>query len=320
METKRSVETRATRQYSEARVETSDACGLKHLVLVMLCAMLLTACHGPALSDYPGQPGKQTNGFSKLDTETLVTGGGKSAGLWLYYASYDNSDDEYAAQYPRVIRTHFLPGATSFTWSAAEGSPVFRSDGLVGRLVYQTVYCRRDDAVPCATSCDHEIFGSCSGQMVLSEPVDEVDGDAYAPRFASLRPATEATGLEGHTEATMGSLLPRVSNPRILTLLRTSQLGADGVLRAVVSSVEVEGRRLDLGNQGFPVEVYGLGRGIHIDLDHPAAREIARFLSTAGSAGTSALRVGINQDAVSVEVGFALGAVRDQLERLAAGE
>jgi len=67
-------------------------------------SLLLSNC---AIQNYPGQPGVRTNGFAKIDMETV-----DESGLWVYEVTYDNSP---AGEGVEQIVTKLYPTAYTYT-------------------------------------------------------------------------------------------------------------------------------------------------------------------------------------------------------------
>jgi hypothetical protein len=67
-------------------------------------SLLLSNC---AIQTYPGQPGVRTNGFAKIDMETV-----DEAGLWVYEVTYDNSPTGDGVE---QIVTKLYPTALTYT-------------------------------------------------------------------------------------------------------------------------------------------------------------------------------------------------------------
>ncbi|MCX6131006.1 MAG: hypothetical protein NTX25_18350 [Proteobacteria bacterium] len=78
--------------------------GERSLLGSMAMSLLLSGC---AIQNYPGQPGVRTNGFAKIDMETV-----DESGLWVYEVSYDNS--EKGGGLEQVV-TKLYPGALTYT-------------------------------------------------------------------------------------------------------------------------------------------------------------------------------------------------------------
>ncbi len=70
----------------------------------MAASLLLSSC---AIQNYPGQPGVRTNGFAKIDLETV-----DDVGLWVYEVTYDNSATGDGVE---QIVTKLYPGALTYT-------------------------------------------------------------------------------------------------------------------------------------------------------------------------------------------------------------
>jgi hypothetical protein len=66
--------------------------------------LLLSNC---AIQTYPGQPGVRTNGFAKIDMETV-----DESGLWVYEVTYDNSPTGEGVE---QIVTKLYPTAYTYT-------------------------------------------------------------------------------------------------------------------------------------------------------------------------------------------------------------
>ncbi|WP_141732049.1 hypothetical protein [Oligoflexus tunisiensis] len=67
-------------------------------------SLLLSNC---AIQNYPGQPGVRTNGFAKIDLETV-----DEVGLWVYEVTYDNSPSGAGVE---QIVTKLYPNAYTYT-------------------------------------------------------------------------------------------------------------------------------------------------------------------------------------------------------------
>lgn len=67
-------------------------------------SLLLSNC---AIQTYPGQPGVRTNGFAKIDMETV-----DESGLWVYEVTYDNSPTGEGVE---QIVTKLYPSAYTYT-------------------------------------------------------------------------------------------------------------------------------------------------------------------------------------------------------------
>ena len=70
----------------------------------MAMSLLLSSC---AIQNYPGQPGVRTNGFAKLDLETV-----DESGLWVYEVTYDNSPTGDGVE---QVVTKLYPNALTYT-------------------------------------------------------------------------------------------------------------------------------------------------------------------------------------------------------------
>ncbi len=70
----------------------------------MASGLLLSNC---AIQNYPGQPGVRTNGFAKIDMETV-----DEVGLWVYEVTYDNSPTGDGVE---QIVTKLYPSAYTYT-------------------------------------------------------------------------------------------------------------------------------------------------------------------------------------------------------------
>ncbi len=70
----------------------------------MAMSLLLSSC---GIQNYPGQPGVRTNGFAKLDLETV-----DESGLWVYEVSYDNSATGDGVE---QVVTKLYPNAQTYT-------------------------------------------------------------------------------------------------------------------------------------------------------------------------------------------------------------
>src|SRR6476620_10496151 len=71
----------------------------------MAFSLVLSNC---AIQNYPGQPGVRTNGFAKIDMETV-----DESGLWVYEVTYDNSPTGGGVE---QIVTKLYP--TSYTYTS----------------------------------------------------------------------------------------------------------------------------------------------------------------------------------------------------------
>jgi hypothetical protein len=74
------------------------------LLNALACSLLLSNC---AIQNYPGQPGVRTNGFAKIDMETV-----DESGLWVYEVTYDNSPNGGGVE---QIVTKLYPTAYTYT-------------------------------------------------------------------------------------------------------------------------------------------------------------------------------------------------------------
>jgi len=146
----------------------------------LVCGAFLFSVMGCAVRTYPGQPGRVTNQYAKLDLEYL-----QDVGLFVYEVMYDNRAQGKGVG---AIVTKLYPGAKTFTSNARTNSDgtLFRHKGTMDGAVVQVI------SIPSLGQV-YVSPGSEVAMMVDYETsLDEVDESNLAEKslFASPPPVT----------------------------------------------------------------------------------------------------------------------------------
>lgn len=119
---------------------------MKVSVVTMLRGMALSGVlgltFGCAIGEYPGQPGMKSDGFAKIDMESL-----DEEGLWVYDVKYDNTKDGAGVS---AIVTKLYPGAQTYTTNVrtnAHGTLYKHKGELAGAVIQAIVLPQAEEVI-----------------------------------------------------------------------------------------------------------------------------------------------------------------------------
>jgi len=189
----------------------------QRLLIWAVAAVLVASC---GMSNYPGQEGRVTNGYSKIDFEYL-----DDTGLWAYEVNYDNRNSR-ASRVGAVI-TKLYPGAQTYTSNArtnADGTLYWHKGQYQGAQLQMI-----------STPKINQVIVPPDSQVVImldyAEPMDEIDDQNIAEK--------------NQFSSTISGAVSRVSRHARLAwnLLRAGSLLPSGAIAYDIVAVELDGKK-----------------------------------------------------------------------------
>lgn len=137
--------------------------GIRKVIIPILGLTLAIQFSGCGIASYPGQPGVETNGYSKIDMENL-----DFDGLWVYEVVYDNTESGKGVG---AIVTKLYPGAQTYTTNVrtnGEGT-LYRHKGQLNGAEVQMI------SIPSLNQIHLSPNSKVGLLLGFSQSLDEVD-------------------------------------------------------------------------------------------------------------------------------------------------